>query len=55
MYDNQNEIDAEERKLKAIDPNWSIGGYSIDKNKVTQIEFSLPIKGNAKKIRELEK
>lgn len=54
MYDNQNEIDAEERKLKAIDPSWSIGGYSIAENKAIAIEFSLPIKGNAKKIKELE-
>lgn len=54
MYDNQNEIDAEERKLKAIDPTWSIGGYAHTGNKVIAIEFSLPIKGNAKKIRELE-
>lgn len=54
MYDNQEIIDEENRKLKEVDPGWNIGSTGLDGNKVISIGITVPIKGNAAKIRRLE-
>ena len=54
MYENQEVIDAENRKLKEVDPGWNIGSMVLDGNKVISIGITVPIKGNAAKIRRLE-
>lgn len=54
MYDNQKIIDAENRKLKEVDPGWSVGSMCIVGNKVVAINVTVPLKGNAEKIRRLE-
>ena len=54
MYDNQEVIDEENRKLKEIDPNWSIESMGLKGNMVIFLGIAVPIKGNAEKIRRLE-
>ena len=54
MHDNQEIIDEENRKLREIDPDWNIGSMGVDGNKVVFIGITVPIKGNAAKIRRLE-
>lgn len=54
MYDNQEMIDEENRKLKEIDSDYRIGSVSLDGNKVICISITVPIKGNAEKIKRLE-
>lgn len=54
MYDNQEIIDEENRKLKEVDPDWSIGSLGLSGNKVISISITVPIKGNAGKIKRLE-
>lgn len=54
MYDNQEIIEEENRKLKEVDPGWNIGSIGLDGNKVISIGITVPIKGNAAKIKRLE-
>ena len=54
MYDNQEIIDEENRKLKEVDPGWNICSMGLNGNKVISIGITVPIRGNAEKIRRLE-
>ena len=54
MYENQEVIDKEGRKLQEIDPNWRVGSITLDGNRAIAIGITIPIKGNAAKIRRLE-
>lgn len=54
MYDNQEIIEEENRKLKEVDPGWNIGSIGLDENKAISIGITVPIKGNAAKIKRLE-
>ena len=54
MYDNQEIIDEENRKLKEVDPDWSISSLGLCGNKAISIGITVPIKGNAGKIKRLE-
>ena len=54
MYENQKIIDKENEKLKNISPDLKIGSTVIYRNQITSIGISIPIKGNAKKIKQLE-
>lgn len=53
-YENQAAIVEENRKLKEINPDLSIGRTGVSGNKVISIGVSIPLKGNSTKIRQLE-
>ena len=54
MYENQEIIDKETRKLKEIDPTWSIGSMTLNGNRAISLGITVKIKGNAEKIKRLE-
>lgn len=53
-YDNQDVLDEENRKLKQIDPTLVIRSWLPEENRICAIRVILPVKGNMKKIQQLE-
>lgn len=54
MYENQKIIEMENEKLKRVSPNLKIESVTAYMNQITSVGISIPIKGNAKKIKQLE-
>lgn len=54
MCERQKIIDKENEKLKKISPDLKIGSVVMYKDQITSMGISIPIKGNAKKIKQLE-
>lgn len=54
MYENQKIIEMENEKLKRISPDLKIGSVTAYMNHATSMGISIPIRGNAKKIKQLE-
>lgn len=55
-YANQGVVNEEKRKLREIDPKLRIGRMELELkgNRVSSIRITIPIKGNSKKIKQLE-
>lgn len=54
MCESQKIINKENEKLKKISPDLKIGSVVMYKDQITSVGISIPIKGNAKKIKQLE-
>lgn len=54
MCENQKIIDKENEKLKKISPDLKIRSVVMDEDQITSMGISILIKGNAKKIKQLE-